>query len=128
MKLFYIAFSVCLLFSCTDKPKQIATVSYDLAGCFGAEKNTLTIFRSETGLMAKLEGNDKSILRAKLTTMQLDTFELFVRDLKSLPEDIGCTTVSHYTVSYLNEVIRKTDGGCHWNGFNKLKDCLFRKS
>ena len=126
LKLFLIAFLACGVFSCTDKPKQIAKVNYDFLGCFGGGKSTLTIFMTDTSLMAKLEGYDKTILKAKLTTMQLDTFKMFVRDLKSLREEMGCTTVSHYTVSYQNEVIRKTDGGCDWNGFDKLKDCLFR--
>ena len=126
LKLFLIALFVCGVFSCTDKPNQIAKVNYDFSGCFGGGKSTLTIFKTDTNLMAKLEEYDTTILKAKLTTMQLDTFKMFVRDLKSLREENGCTTVSHYTVFYQNEVIRKTDGGCDWNGFDKLKDCLFR--
>ena len=126
LKLFLIAFLACGVFSCTDKPNQIAKINYDFSGCFGGGKSTLTIFMSETSLMAKLEGYDKTIVKAKLTAMQLDTFKMFFRDLKSLREENGCTTVSHYEVFYQNEVIRKTDGGCDWNGFDKLKDCLFR--
>ena len=126
LKLFLIAFLACGVFSCTDKPKQIAKVDYDFSGCFAGGKSTLTIIKADTNVMAELEGYDKTILKAKLTTTQLDTFKMFVRDLKSLREENGCTTVSHYTVFYQKEVIRKTDGGCDWNGFDKLKDCLFR--
>ncbi len=76
--------------------------------------------------MAKLEGYENTTLKAKLTSIQLDTFKMFFSELKGLNEENGCTTVSHYEVFYQNEVIRKTDGGCDWNGFEKLTNCLFR--
>ncbi len=128
LKLFLTAFLACGLFSCTDKPKQIAKVNYEFSGCFGGGESTLTIFMTDTSLMATLEGYDKKVLKAKLTAMQLDTFKMFFKDLKSLREENGCTTVSHYEVFYQNELIRKTDGGGDWNGFDKLKDCLFRST
>jgi hypothetical protein len=120
---------VLLLFglaSCLDRPSQIAKVNYDFSGCFGGGEGSLTIFNNGTNFTAKLEGYEKNILNTNISIKQLDTFKMFVIELKNLSKKkVICTTVSHYTVYYQNEVIKKTNDAC-WEGFEKLIDCLFR--
>jgi hypothetical protein len=125
LRLLLIVLLLLGLSSCLDMPSQIAKVNYDFSGCFGGGEGSLTIFKNDTNFVAKLEGYEKNILNAKISIKQLDTFKMFVIDLKNLDNKNFCTTISHYTVYYQSEVIRKTDGGC-WEGFEKLIDCLFR--
>jgi len=126
LKFFLIALLVVGVFSCSNRSQLVAKINYDFQGCFGGGKSSLLIYDSDTAIIAKLEEPGKAILKAKLSQAQIDTFQIFIRELKKLREESGCTTTSNYTVIYHNEVIRKTDGGCDWNGFDKLKDCLFR--
>jgi hypothetical protein len=124
-KILLIVLFLCGLSYCLYKPSQIAKVNCDFTGCFGGGEISLTIFKNDTNLIARLEGYDKTILNAKISIKQLDTFKMFVLDLKNLNEKNLCTTVSHYTVYYQREVIRKTDSG-GWEGFEKLINCLFK--
>lgn len=71
--------------------------------------------------MANLENESgKLVVKAKLKTSQLDSFNLFIKDLKQLAQNGLCTTVSHYSVVLKNESIKRTDNSCEWNGFEKL--------
>lgn len=126
LKLFVFIVLVYGLFSCSNKSKLIAKINYDFQGCFGGGKSSILIYQSDTSRIAKLEENGNIILKAKLSSMQIDTLKIFITELKKLDKKSGCTTIANYSVTYRNEVIRKTDGGCDWNGFDKLKDCLFR--
>ena len=125
-KLFISTLLIFGAFSCSKRSELIAKINYDFQGCFGGDNSSLLIYESDTTTIAKLEKEGNVILKAKLSSAQIDTFEIFIRDLKNLSEESGCTNVSKYTVIYHNETIQKTDGSCDWNGFDKLKDCLFR--
>ena len=57
--------------------------------------------------------------------MQLDTFYLFVKELKELKGTGNCTTTESYKVVMGNETIKRGDNSCMWNGFYKLKQSLF---
>ena len=118
--------SVCLI-SC-DNFDSIATINYSSQGCFAAGQSKLILYKSGNLIFAKLESDDKPTLRTELNSSQVDTFNLFIKQLKTLEEGGFCTTQSFYDVVLINETIRKTDGGCQWHGFSKLKACFFRDS
>lgn len=71
--------------------------------------------------MADLITSGKQKQTVKLNKLQIDSFYLFVKELKKIKERTGCTTVSVYVVKIDNATIKKTDGGCKWDGFFNLK-------
>src|SRR5574343_371278 len=97
---FYLLLLVIYLIisSCNSSKNEIAiaTINYDYSGCFASEKSELVIFKVDTMTMARLEIDGQLTVKAKLNRLQLDTFFLFVNELKQLDQKGFCTTVSHY--------------------------------
>lgn len=48
-----------------------------------------------------------------------------MHELKTINFGIGCTTTEYYSVQIGNEKFEINDGGCNWNGFDKLRKILF---
>ena len=121
----------CLLTtSCKNNQsdKTIATINYNFQGCFGGGKSRIVIYKHEQDTMASLQEDSAMIIKAKLSRDQLDSFRIFLNELRTLDENGFCTTISHYEVSMGNETIRKTNNGCSWDGFSMLSGCLFRNA
>lgn len=124
-----IVFLIAILLSC--KPTDttiIATVDYSFSGCFGDGKGKLVIHRKNDITTAELNTPDQKKFTTQLTEPQMEVFKLFVHELKTTDFSSGCTTQDDYIVRYENEVIKKTDGSCKWEGFSKLKKQLFNLS
>jgi hypothetical protein len=118
------ALAVSIILSCSHSD-IVATVNYRFQGCFGGGKSQITLYKVDTDTVARLESDGEISRRVRLSSQQVDTFNLFITELKTLNEYGGCTTVSYYTVFANNETFKKTDGSCDWNGFDKIKECLF---
>ena len=111
----------------SDKTKEtIATINYDYSGCFSSGKSKLVNYKSDTTIMASLESGHQLPVNAKLNIQQMDTFNLFIQEIKNLHNEGFCTTVSHYSVNLKTESFNRTDNSCQWNGFEKLTECLFK--
>jgi hypothetical protein len=115
-----------MLICCNNHSNIIATVDYSFTGCFGSENSKLLIYKTDNAIMAKLEtkGFHRTYKR-KINALQIDTLNIFIQKLRNLDEEGLCTTQEYYKVFIGNEIISKTDGNCDWNGFTKLKECLF---
>lgn len=117
---------VCInMTSCYNKD-QIAKIDHKFIGCFGGGHNKLILFRQNGEVLAKLEMDGKRLKHVILNSSQIEAFNLFIRELKSLKETEWCTTVEYYTVYLNDETIRKTDGSCEWTGFSRLLNSLFK--
>ena len=115
-----------ILSSCSNLNKgEIAKVNHSFSGCFGSETNKLTVYKESGSTFAKLEINGKVVRDIKLSTEQIETFNTFVDELSKLKEKEGCTTVEEYVVYTKSGTIRRTDGGCSWNGFSSLERGIF---
>jgi len=116
----------CVVVSCKQGKTPIATIAYDYSGCFASGKSRIAVYKTDTSTIAQLETEGILEVKAKLNAAQLDTLQLFVNILRAFGNGGFCTTVSHYTVTYNGETITRTDNSCEWNGFDNLKECLFR--
>jgi hypothetical protein len=121
---------LCLffLFACENKKtkvESIAIIDYSYEGCFASGKSKIIIYKKDNEVFAETDNEDKSKLKAKLTNLQMDTFKIFIANLKNKNLGYGCTTKENYSVQYNNEVIEKVDSGCNWDGYSDLKNCLF---
>jgi len=121
--------SIIFLFiisSCSNlKTGEIARVDYSFSGFFGSERNRLLLYKQSGSTFAKLETNGKVVRTVKLSTEQIATFNSFVEALSKLKEREGCTSVEEYALYTQSETIKKTDGGCGWNGFAGLERNIF---
>ena len=127
--------SVCYcIVSCKSKKEKntrhiqaitIATVDYDYSGCFSSGKSKLVIYKIGNSTLARLENDGKLAVRVELFPWQIDSFRMFINNLREFKEGGYCTTVSHYSANLENEQINRTDRSCGWEGFTKLKNNLF---
>ena len=99
------------LISCNNFD-SIATINYSSQGCFGGEKSKLILYKSDNLVFAKFESDKEATHNTELNSFQVDTFNLFIKELKTLQEGGNCTTQSYYDVVLTNETIRKIDGSC----------------
>ena len=106
----------------------VATVDYSVSGCFSSGKGKLVISRKNDITTAELTTTEQQKFTAVLTEQQMEAFRKFVRQLKTAEFSYGCTTQYEYIVHFENEVIKKTDGSCKWEGFFKLRKQLFGNS
>jgi hypothetical protein len=121
-------FIICMLLqacSTIAPPIQIATIDYNYSGCFGGGESKLVLFKQNEKIMARLEERGKANLLARVSPLQMDTFNLFIKQLKTLDLSGLCTTQESYIVNTDNEEIKKTDGTCEWEGFSRITKCLF---
>ncbi len=121
---------IAFIISCNSsesKTEIIATINYELSGCFASEKNKIIIYKVDTSIMANLENDSgKLLVKARLNKPQLDTFNLFISGLRQLKQNNLSTTVCRYSVVLKNESIKRIDVSCEWDGFNNLSKCLFK--
>lgn len=118
-------FSCVIISSCKNSNTTIAKVDYAFSGCFASGSSILVLYKLNDSTMARLVEENSTVQKVKLNSLQLDTFNLFVQELRVLKETSFCTTTNHYKVSIGNEVIDKIDVGCSWDGFGRIKKCLF---
>lgn len=102
----------------------IAEVDFNSMGCFHNSTYRLVLTKNGKITTAALENNNQIQIRI-LNDEQLRAFRKFIRQLKNLKEEDGCTTVDTYLVKYNTETIKRVDGGCGWKGFRNLKEILF---
>lgn len=139
MKIVLLTIISVYLIGCNKKPKRlplikkeskvikgevIATIDYESLGCFGGETYNLSIVKSEeeTNAILKSENDEQTTV---LDESKINSYNTFINELRTFEFGIGCTTEDSYSVKLGDEKIEKTDGGCSWNGFTKLKKSLF---
>jgi len=106
------------------KADIVATIDYNSSGCFGGETSSLIIVNSNGKMSAVLKSNKRSYT-VVLDNNKIQSYNQFIKELKTQDFGIGCTTEAFYSVKTENEKIEKMDGGCSWNGFNTLRHSLF---
>ena len=124
---FTFLFAILLSWKPADKT-IIATVDYSFSGCFSSGKGKLVLFKNGDITTAELTTTDQQKFTTLLTQPQIEVFKRFVQELKITDFSYGCTTQYEYVVHFENEVIKKTDGSCNWDGFSKLRKQLFNSS
>jgi hypothetical protein len=105
--------------------KQIAKLNHEFESCFGSNQSTLTIYQEDSIVIAKLVSDNKPPIESILDKQKIDRFNQFIKELRNLKEEGGCTTVEYYSMYFKNEFIKKTDGSCDWDGFINLQKDLF---
>jgi hypothetical protein len=103
----------------------IATGDFSSTGCFHHYTGKLLLIQSGGNTFALMEIRENSPVEKELTKAQVISFDNFFKELKYLKEKDNCTTIDTYKVSYQNKTIKKSDGGCGWNGFYNLYRDLF---
>jgi hypothetical protein len=103
----------------------IADIDHDWSGCFSGGKNNLKLVYSNGKVKAVLTTGTTSQI-AVLDSFKMQSYYKFIKELRALDLTGLCTTTESYSVKTGFEIIRKTDGGCSWNGFNTLTTSLFR--
>ncbi len=125
-QLLFILLFVCLYnINCTNQAGMIGSVESKYEGCFGGGESKITLYKKGDKVVAYLLSENDSLSYATLTQAQVNTFHQFIKELRSKKFGFGCTTTEYYTIRINHEIIHKTDGGCGWNGFDKLKKSLF---
>lgn len=104
---------------------EIARVNYSYFGCFGRDKFDLVIFEKSGLHYAAIESGENRTIEVRVSQAQLDSFDVFFRDLKYLSGKGDCTTSKYFLASYKNDTIQKSVADCFWNGFDRLQSILF---
>jgi hypothetical protein len=107
------------------REKPFAKIKFESSGCFHFERLELTLVKSDSSIIARLDSSGKRLEEQNLSKAQMDTINEFMKKLRKLKDDGGCTTVDVYDVNYDGEKIKKYDGTCDWRGFRKLTLALF---
>lgn len=79
-------------------------------GCFHQSEELLTVSRNEKGYY--ISYNDKKVLLNPEEISAIGRFEIELTHMESL----GCTTEDLYTIEYQDQVLKRIDGSCSWNG------------
>lgn len=118
-----------IFLSCNQHKRitTLATMDYSYSGCFASGRNIITLVNdNETVYGTMIYGRNKKI-KVKLNREQLDTFYLFVNQLRNTAEGGGCTTSESYRIKIGNEFIKKNIANCSQViSFNTLSKCLFK--
>ena len=122
-----ILFSWIFTISCNDS-SSIAFIEHEYSGCFGYSHDLLVVFTKNGEYIATLKTAGQQSKQVKLGSSQVDSLNNFIAELRRLQEEFGCTSVESYTVTTQDEIIRKEDGRCDWNGFDRLVNTLFDDS
>jgi len=115
-----------VVLGCSNGDKaEVAKLDHSFTGCFGFEKNSIVLYEKAGSTFGKLEKNGRLVRKIKLSQEQISSFNSFVDQLRKLKEEDGCTSVEDYILYTKNETIKRTDGGCSWDGFNILQQAIF---
>lgn len=107
--------------------EPIATIELDKGGCFGHSSYRLSILHKENSVVARLDSGDNIIAQALISTSQLDSFRVFIQELKEMKDGGGCTNYEIYKVYYKNTILKKENWSCSWQGFKKLLNSFYGK-
>ena len=118
---------MCWLTLSCENTAHIATIDHKFYGCFAMGHNKLKVYKEANFVVARWERDGEEPLKVRLNRSQMDSLNNFILELKNLEEENSCTSVDYYHVINGNETIRKTDGGCSWDGFGRLITTLFWK-
>jgi len=102
-------------------------INFYSQGCFHNNKEILSISKKNNLILAQLQANGKT-KSVTLTATQLEAFKRFENELKVLKDSYGCTTTDTYVITGKNLSLKRTDGGCAWNGFYFLSKSFFGKT
>jgi hypothetical protein len=123
------------------KDKDTISINFQSQGCFHATFLKILISKEADDYVAQLyKVNWNYITKKKKTTIQFRGDSLLktatltnknIQDFIRFENELnfantgGCTTTDWYDIKskYLN--IKKTDGGCSWNGFYFLRKSFF---
>jgi hypothetical protein len=88
----------------------IATVQLNKGGCFGHASYKFSLLHGKSSIIARLDSGDRMVMETPISKSQLDSFDVFIKDLRKLKESGGCTNYQIYTVHYNNRIIKKRIG------------------
>jgi hypothetical protein len=120
-----LAIMLHLVIAGCDGRHVIARISHRYQGCFGGYSDELTIYETKGKVIAVLGGSGEEKHAVQLTREQQDYFSSFVSELKNLEKRGICTSVEYYLVFINGDIIRREDGSCQWDGFEKLRKKIF---
>jgi hypothetical protein len=110
------------------KQNETIEVSFASSGCFHQNREILIITRKGKEFIAKLTTKTYKKTKMKsaiLNQEAIDAFKRFENEIRQVEDSYGCTTVDTYTISSKSWRIKRTDGGCAWDGFYFLKKAFF---
>jgi hypothetical protein len=113
------------------KDNETIKVSFSSSGCFHQDRETLIITRKDKKYIAKLTTKTYKETKTKSATLNqaaIDAFKRFENEIRQVEDSYGCTTVDTYTIFSKSWTIKRTDGGCAWDGFYFLKKEFFGKT
>jgi hypothetical protein len=113
------------------KENEKIKVSFSSSGCFHQDREILIITRQNNRFIAKLTTKTYKETKTKSATLNqaaIDAFKRFENEIRQVEDSYGCTTVDTYTIFCKSWAIKRTDGGCAWDGFYFLKKAFFGKT
>ena len=121
--IFILLLAIC--FSCGNRSKRVFRIVFDSSGCFTYEQSEFIVYKEGLTFIAHLETKGQKDRDTIVGEGYGPIISQFVKELKALKNDGGCTTVDIYTVYVDGKIIKKTDGSCNWNGFRKITGAFF---
>jgi hypothetical protein len=106
------------------KNRETIKISFTTYGCFNNDEETLYLTKKGAGFVASLVTPEKT-KSVKLDSSRIAAFIRFENEIRELKDVIGCTSVDTYLITIGTFTLKRTDGGCLWNGFRYLKKALF---
>src|SRR5678816_3040310 len=76
--------------------EPIAIIQLDKGGCFGHSSYKLSLLHKNKSIIARLDSGSRIIMETPLSKSQMDTFDVFVNELKKIREDGGCSNYQIY--------------------------------
>jgi hypothetical protein len=110
------------------KDNESITVSFYSSGCFHKERETLIITRHNNKFIAELKTENYKETKTRSVTLNqkaIEAFKRFENEIRQVEDSYGCTTVDTYEIISKSWTIKRTDGGCAWDGFYFLKKAFF---
>jgi len=114
------------LFNSLSKLKIGDTIKleYHSRGCFYYEDEMLIIYKENQMTVAELQSG-RNLHRVSLSKSQIRAFNRFENKLRVLKDNYDCTTVDTYILISKSLALKRTEGRCSWNGFDRLTKSLF---
>ena len=103
----------------------MASVRCTTSTCFGSRQYEISIVSRGKVSYALLDSAGKLKKKIELDPTRKLAFRQFIKELKERRNGGFCTNQDEYEVKVGEEVIKKVDGSCGWDGFYYLQTALF---
>jgi hypothetical protein len=132
MRYFFLIAILNIFFTTSGQMKEtFAQLQVQRFCCGGKDSMSFVIYK-ENGIFSayyKSEGTQgsKELTLNPMSDVQIEACKKFIKKLRGLKQDSGCTTYYFYTLLQDGKTLERFDGGCKWYGIERLFQELSRK-